>query len=68
MTIGANNLFNIYPPVLKLANRGQTANSAAAIAQLGLPALGATNTGYYNAYSPYGVSGGFYYSRISLSF
>jgi iron complex outermembrane receptor protein len=66
-TIGANNLFNIYPPVLKLANRGQTTNSALAVAA-GLPALGATNTAYYNSYSPYGVSGGFYYARVNLTF
>ena len=67
LTAGANNLFNIYPPVLKLANRGQTANSLLAQAN-GFPALGATNTGYYNAYSPYGVSGGFWYARVNFSF
>ena len=66
-TVGANNLFNIYPPILKPANRGQTVTSAAGIAA-GFPQPTFTNTGYYNSYSPYGVSGGFYYARVNVSF
>ena len=79
LTVGANNLFNIYPPVLKPANRGFTSytNAAqlAALAAAGLPSVVAngatgylTNTGYYNSYSPYGVSGGFWYARVNLNF
>jgi len=72
ITGGANNLFNIYPPLLKPANRGLTTYSAAQqalAAQAGLPTTGAlTNTGYYNPYSPYGVIGGFFYGRINFDF
>ena len=67
-TIGANNLLNTYPPILKLANRGQTTNNAALAAAAGLPTIGATNTAYYNSYAPWGVSGGFYYGRVNFSF
>ncbi|WP_243395597.1 TonB-dependent receptor [Sphingomonas oleivorans] len=50
VSIGANNLFNVYPTVLKPANQGVTGFS------------------YYNAYSPYGISGGFYYTRLAFTF
>lgn len=50
VTLGANNLFNTYPDVLKPANRGLTGFS------------------YYNAYSPYGISGGFYYGQFTYRF
>lgn len=50
LSVGANNLFNIYPTVLKPANQGTTGFS------------------YYNPYSPYGISGGFYYGRLTFSF
>ncbi|WP_174275123.1 TonB-dependent receptor plug domain-containing protein [Sphingomonas bacterium] len=57
LTAGANNLLNTYSSILKAANRGLVA------------ATGATsNTAYYNSYSPFGISGGFYYGRINLSF
>ena len=71
-TIGANNILNTYPPILKAANRGLTvynAAQAALAAQAGLPTSGAvTNTAYYNSYSPFGVSGGFYYGRMNFTF
>ena len=50
LTVGANNLFNVYPNVLMPANQG------------------ATGFSYYNPYSPYGISGGFYYSRFTYRF
>jgi iron complex outermembrane receptor protein len=50
IAVGANNLFNTYPTVLKLANQGTTGFS------------------YYNPYSPYGISGGFYYVRASYQY
>jgi iron complex outermembrane receptor protein len=50
LTIGANNLFNVYPNVLMPANQG------------------ATGFSYYNPYSPFGISGGFYYSRFTYRF
>jgi iron complex outermembrane receptor protein len=50
LAVGANNLFNIYPNVLKPANQGNTGFN------------------YYNPYSPFGLSGGFYYGRIALQF
>jgi iron complex outermembrane receptor protein len=50
IAVGANNLFNTYPTVLKLANQGTTGFS------------------YYNPYSSYGISGGFYYVRASYQY
>jgi iron complex outermembrane recepter protein len=50
LTLGANNLFDVYPNVLMPANQGTTGFS------------------YYNPYSPYGISGGFYYSRFTYRF
>jgi iron complex outermembrane receptor protein len=49
ISVGANNLFNIYPTKLTPVNQfgGQL---------------------YYNAYSPYGISGGLYYGRINFNF
>jgi iron complex outermembrane receptor protein len=55
VTVGSNNLFNTYPPILKAANRGLAAGRVA-------------NTAYYNPYSPWGISGGFYYARLNLTF
>jgi iron complex outermembrane receptor protein len=48
-TLGADNLFNTYPPNVQLANQ---ANGAA----------------YYNAASPWGISGGYYYGKVSYKF
>lgn len=48
LSLGANNLFNIYPTKVKPAS--QVAGNL------------------YNAYAPYGISGGFYYTRLNLSF
>jgi len=50
VSVGANNLFNIYPNVLKAANQG------------------AARFAYYNTYAPYGISGGFYYGKLSFNF
>ena len=48
LSVGANNLFNIYPSKLKPATQ--------------------TGGNLYNAYAPYGISGGFYYGRFNLEF
>lgn len=48
LSIGANNLFNIYPSKLKPATQ--------------------TGGNLFNAYAPYGISGGYYYGRLNLSF
>lgn len=48
ISVGANNLFNIYPTKLKPVNR--------VVGNL------------YNAYAPYGISGGFYYGKVSFNF
>ncbi len=50
VTVGANNLLNVYPDVVIPGNRG------------------ATSFSYYNQYSPYGVTGGFYYLRATYAF
>jgi iron complex outermembrane receptor protein len=50
VAVGANDLFNTYPNILKPANQGVTGFS------------------YYNPYSPYGISGGFYYIRLSYQY
>ncbi|CAN7585888.1 TonB-dependent receptor [Phenylobacterium sp. LjRoot225] len=49
-SIGANNLFDVYPDVIKVANRGNPPFS------------------YYNQYSPWGFSGGFYYAKLEWTF
>ncbi|MDB5445215.1 MAG: TonB-dependent receptor [Phenylobacterium sp.] len=49
-SVGANNLFDVYPDVLKVANRGSPPFS------------------YYNQYSPWGISGGFYYAKLEWNF
>jgi iron complex outermembrane receptor protein len=49
-TLGANNLLNAYPSVLKPINQGTSGFA------------------YYNSYSPYGISGGFWYARMSFTF
>jgi iron complex outermembrane recepter protein len=46
IAVGANNLFNVYPNVVRPVNQGTTGFN------------------YYNTYSPFGISGGFYYVRI----
>ncbi len=48
LSIGANNLFNIYPSELLPASQ--------------------TGGNLFNAYSPYGISGGFYYGRLNFTF
>jgi iron complex outermembrane receptor protein len=50
IAVGANNLFDTYPTVLKPGNQGTTGFS------------------YYNPYSPYGISGGFYYGKLTFTF
>lgn len=48
-SVGANNLFNVYPNKLPYN-------------------LSSSGFAKYNAYSPYGTSGGFYYGRLSFDF
>ena len=55
--IGADNLFNLYPPETSKAYRGDTG-----------PGSGYSGFGSHSAFSPYGYSGGFYYVRGSYSF
>ena len=50
-SIGANNLLNTYPNVLMLPNQGPPGSALA----------------YYNFFSPYGITGGFYYGKISVN-
>jgi iron complex outermembrane receptor protein len=50
LTVGSNNLFNVYPTVLQPSNQGTTGFA------------------YYNSYSPYGISGGFYYAKLGFTF
>jgi iron complex outermembrane receptor protein len=50
VAIGGNNVFNVYPNALKLANQG------------------ASGFSYYNPYSPFGISGGFYYARFAYRY
>lgn len=49
-TVGADNVFNTYPPVIMPVT--QQANGA----------------NYYNASSPWGISGGFYYGKLAYTF
>lgn len=49
LSLGANNLFNIYPDRLPVSLQG-------------------SGFSQYNGYSPYGVSGGLYYAKVSFSF
>jgi iron complex outermembrane receptor protein len=50
VSVGANNLTDVYPDSLRPANRGTPAFS------------------YYNQYSPYGITGGFYYAKLAWTF
>jgi len=50
ISAGGNNLFDVYPNVLKAANQG------------------AARFAYYNTYAPYGISGGYYYGKLSFTF
>ena len=48
LSIGADNLLNIYPSKVRPVNQF---------------------VGFlYNAYAPYGISGGFYYTRLNMEF
>lgn len=55
LTVGANNIFNVYPT--------ENIRSTAALA-------GADSSGVfpYSEYSPFGFSGAYYYTRLSVSF
>lgn len=48
-TIGADNLLNTYPSVVRAINQSNGAQ-------------------YYNAYSPFGISGGYYYAKLNYKF
>jgi iron complex outermembrane receptor protein len=50
VSVGANNMTDVYPDSLRPANRGTPAFS------------------YYNQYSPYGITGGFYYAKLAWTF
>jgi iron complex outermembrane recepter protein len=57
LSIGANNLFNIYPDEYPAYYRGQqyAGNSASYVEK-------------YSVWSPFGINGGYYYGRIGLNF
>ncbi|MDB5476367.1 MAG: TonB-dependent receptor [Phenylobacterium sp.] len=57
VTVGANNLFNRYPQRINAFLRDEyfRANSNAYVTQ-------------YPTFSPYGINGGYYYSKISVTF
>jgi iron complex outermembrane receptor protein len=57
VTVGANNLFNRYPQRINAFLRDEyfRANSNAYVTQ-------------YPTFSPYGINGGYYYSKISITF
>jgi iron complex outermembrane receptor protein len=66
ISIGANNLFDKKPPlsVRQLAARGATAGLASSL-------VPSTGTNVWDApltFSPYGINGGYYYSRVTLKF
>ncbi|WP_240609551.1 TonB-dependent receptor plug domain-containing protein [Phenylobacterium deserti] len=50
LTVGANNLFDVYPDTIRPANRGNPPFS------------------FWNQYAPWGISGGFYYTRLAWTF
>ena len=56
LSLGANNLFNIFP------NRVNAAGLAAS-AQAGNPAVE-----IYPSFSPFGINGGYYFGRVTLDF
>ena len=58
LTVGANNLFNKYPTKQNPAYRA---------AQLATTASGYASS-VYPAFSPFGVNGGYYYGKLTLSF
>lgn len=57
--IGADNLFNLYPPETSAAYRGSSGPNSGS---------GYSGFGKYSTFSPYGYSGGFYYARLSFKF
>ena len=58
VSVGANNLFNVYPDGLNPAYR-QALNDSNPIRQ---------NVQRYSTYSPIGINGGYYYARASYKF
>ena len=56
--LGANNLFDLKPTKVPTINNGGTLQ----------PADGNNVYGEPNQYSPYGINGGYYYGRITVSF
>ncbi|MEJ0064862.1 MAG: TonB-dependent receptor [Caulobacteraceae bacterium] len=55
LAIGANNLFNLTPPTMPLVN-GAPADSGTVVYHVPL------------LFSPYGVNGGYYYGRLTITF
>jgi iron complex outermembrane receptor protein len=55
LAIGANNLFNLTPPAMPLVNGGP-ADSGTVVYHVPL------------LFSPYGVNGGYYYGRLTVTF
>jgi iron complex outermembrane receptor protein len=58
LTIGANNLFNQYPPNTPIGNNKGTTEPVDGALVYNVP---------YN-FSPFGINGGYYYGRVTLTF
>ena len=60
LTVGANNLFNQFPPSIPVGvnSSGVTSPISPNIYAFGVPLL----------FSPYGINGGFYYGRVTVNF
>ena len=58
LSIGANNLFNQFPPKVPEGLNGTTTE----------PVNGALVAGVPIGFSPYGINGGFYYGRVTFTF
>ncbi len=58
LSIGANNLFNQFPPKTPEGNNGGTIE----------PVNGALVSGVPYGFSPYGINGGYYYGRVTFTF
>jgi iron complex outermembrane receptor protein len=56
LTVGANNLLNKFPDSVRASNQGLNGS------------ITAVPFSYYNQYSPYGIGGGFYYTRLAYQF
>lgn len=66
ISIGANNLFDKKPPlsVRQLAARGASAGLASSL----VPSTGTNVWDSPLTFSPYGINGGYYYSRVTIKF